>query len=66
MIVMKLVGKTFTVREKSVICGGENDTNGCHLAGFIEDVAFARHFVATHPPPPSHPVGVLLVMATPL
>ena len=34
-----------------VICGGENDTNGCHLAGFGEDIAFARHFVATHPPP---------------
>ena len=33
------------------ICGGENDTNGCHLAGFSEDVAFARHFMATHPPP---------------
>ena len=49
-----------------MICGGENDTNGCHLAGFGEDVAFARHFVATHPPPPSHPVGVLLVLATPV
>ena len=36
-----------------MICGGENDTNGCHLAGFGdgEDVAFAHHFVATHPPP---------------
>ena len=34
-----------------MICGGENDTNGCHLAGFSEDVAFARHFVASHPPP---------------
>ena len=43
----------------------ENDTIGCHLAGFCEDVAFACHFVATHPPPPSHPVGVLLVLATP-
>ena len=32
------------------ICGGENDTNGCHLTGFSEDVAFARHFVATLPP----------------
>ena len=31
--------------------GGENDTNGSHLAGFGENVAFARHFVATHPPP---------------
>ena len=33
------------------ICGGENDTNGCHLSGFSEDIAFARHFVASHPPP---------------
>ena len=32
------------------VCGGENDTNGCHLAGFGEDVAFAHHFVASHPP----------------
>ena len=43
-----------------MICGGENDINGCHLAGFGEDIAFACHFVATH-----HPVGVLLVLATP-
>ena len=42
-----------------MICGGENDTNGCHLAGFSEDVVFARHFVATRlPRQPSHPVGV--------
>ena len=34
--------------------------NGCHLAGFSEDVAFARHFVA------SHPVGVLLIIARPV
>ena len=34
-----------------MICGGQNDTSGCHLAVFSEDVAFARHFVATHPPP---------------
>ena len=27
------------------------NTNGCYLAGFGEDVAFAHHFVATHPPP---------------
>ena len=32
-----------------VICGGENGTNGCHLAGFSEDVAYAHHFVATCP-----------------
>ena len=43
-----------------MICGGENDINGCHLAGFSEDVAFARHFVASYPP-----VGVLLILATP-
>ena len=36
------------------------------FAVFSEDVAFARHFVATHPPtlPPSHPVGVLVVLTT--
>ena len=33
-----------------VICGGANDTSGCHLAVFSEYVAFARHFVATRPP----------------
>ena len=33
-----------------MICGGENGTSGCHLAGFSEDVAFACHFVATLPP----------------
>ena len=49
-----------------MICGGENDANGCHLAGFSEDVAFAHHFVASHPPPPSHPAGVLLILATPV
>ena len=42
----------------------ENDTNGCHLAGFSQDVAFARRFVASHPP--SHPAGVLLILATPV
>ena len=31
-----------------VIYGGENDTNGCHLPGFSEDVAFACHFMASH------------------
>ena len=49
-----------------MICGGENGTNGCHLAGFSEDVAFAHHFVATRLPPPSHPVGVLVVLAMPV
>ena len=41
-----------------MICGGENDTNGCHLAGFSEDVAFAAF--------PSHPAGVVLILATPV
>ena len=27
-------------------------TNGCHLAVFIVNVAFARHFITTHPLPP--------------
>ena len=43
-----------------MICGGANDTNGCHLAVFSEDVAFAHHFVATHP------VGVLVVLTIPV
>ena len=34
-----------------MICGGANDTSGCHLAVFSEDVAVAHHFVATRPPP---------------
>ena len=29
----------------------KNDTNGCHLAGFSQSVAFAHYFVATHLPP---------------
>ena len=44
-----------------MISGGANDTSGCHLAVFNEGVAFARHFVAT-----SHPVGVLVVLTTPV
>ena len=31
------------------MCGGENDTNGCHLAVFNVDIAFARHFMVPHP-----------------
>ena len=49
-----------------VTCGGENGINGSHFPYFSEDIAFARHFVATRPPPPSHPVGVLVVLATPV
>ena len=34
-----------------MICGSENGTNGCHLTGFSEDVAFDLYFVATFLPP---------------
>ena len=47
-----------------VICRGANDTSECHLAVFSKDMAFACHFVATRPPPPSHPLGVLVVLTT--
>ena len=39
-------------------CGGENGTNGNHFPVFSEDVAFAQL--------PSHPIGVLVVLATPV
>ena len=48
------------------VCGGENGTNGCHLAGFSKDVAFVCHFMATHPPPSFHPIGLLLILAKPV
>ena len=32
-----------------VICGGENGTNGCHLAVSSLDVALSHHFVVPHP-----------------
>ena len=35
-----------------VTCGGENNTIGCHLAVFSEDIAFANYFMVPHPPPP--------------
>ena len=31
---------------------------------FIEDVAFAHHLVTHHLPPPSYPIGVLVVLGT--
>ena len=37
---------------------------GSHLAVFSKDIAFGRHFMAPHPPPPSLPIGVLVVLAT--
>ena len=33
---------------------------------FHFNVAFACHFIATHPSSPSHPIGVLVVLATPV
>ena len=39
------------------MCGDETNTIECHLAGFIEDVAFACHFVATCPTPTFPPYG---------
>ena len=47
-----------------VICGGTNGTDGHHLAVYSVDVTFGCHFVATHLP--SHPIGVLVVLATPV
>ena len=44
-----------------MICGGANDTSGCHLAVFSEDVAVTRHFVATRPL-----AGMLVVLTTPV
>ena len=46
-----------------VTCEGENGTNGSH---FIEDVAFACYFVALRHPPTFPPIGVLVVLATPV
>ena len=37
-----------------VTCGGENGTNGSRFPVLSEDVALARHFVATRLPP-MHP-----------
>ena len=44
-------------------CGDENGTIGSHFPVFSEDAAFTYHFMATHPPPHSHPIGVLVVLA---
>ena len=40
--------------------------NGCHLAVFSVYIAFACHFVVTHPPPLSYSIGVLVVLAMPV
>ena len=44
-------------------CGDENGTIVSHFPVFSEDAAFAYHFMATRPPPHSHPIGVLVVLA---
>ena len=36
------------------------------MAVFSEDLAVACHFVATRPPPPSHPARMLVVLTTPV
>ena len=43
-------------------------TNGSHLAAFSEDIAFAHHSMVPHSPLTinSHPIGVLVVLVTPL
>ena len=46
--------------------GGENGTNGWHLAVFSETVAFACHFVVTALPTPSYTLGVLVILAPPV
>ena len=45
-----------------VICGGENGTNGCHLAVFSVDVASSLPLYGF---PPFHLIEVLVVLATP-
>ena len=49
-----------------MICGGANDTSGCHLAVFSEDVAVARHFVAIPALPCTLHAGMLVVLTTPV
>ena len=48
-----------------MICGGENCASGCHLAVLSIDAAFNYHYMAAHPLP-SHPIGVLVVLAIPV
>ena len=49
-----------------VTCGGENGTNASHLAVISKDIAFTHHFVVPCLPLPSHPIGVLVVLTTPV
>ena len=46
-------------------CGGENGTNGSHFPVLSEDVAFARHFVATRPLPALPPCRSATVIGYP-
>ena len=42
-----------------MISGGANDTSGCHLAVFSEDLAVARHWLRGY-------AGMLVVLTTPV
>ena len=44
--------------------GGANGTDGHHLVVYSVDVTFGCNFMATHLP--SHSIGVLVVLATPV
>ena len=44
----------------------ENGTNESHFPVFSDDIDFSHHFVAPRPPPPSHPIGMLVVLAMPV
>ena len=44
----------------------DTQTNGSHFPVYSEEVAFAHHFVGTHLLPPSHPIGLLMVLAMPV
>ena len=49
-----------------MICEGENGTNECHLVIFSVNIAFARHFVAIHPPLTLPPYRSVVVLAMPV
>ena len=46
--------------------GGTNDTSGCHLAVFSEDIAVPATSWLPALPPLSHPAGMLVVLTTPV
>ena len=46
-----------------VLCKAENTTNWCYLAVFTLHGRLACHSMALYQPPPSTPIGVLVVLA---